>query len=206
MIMRTFSVLFVAASLASLTACGGGHPASPAQPGSASSSSSLITNAIDHALDKASASIAHQDITISSHDANVPDAKITPQGDFLIAGKSVPLTTAQRKEVLAYRQQVMQIVQQGMEVAKQGAAVGMDAASTAIAGALTGQSDKQIQKQVEAQTSGIRQAAVKICDRLPAMMAGQQKLAVDLPAFKPYADMTQADIDECRDNALHGND
>jgi len=205
MIMRTFSVLFVAASLASLTACGGGHPASPVQPGSASSSSSLITDAIDHALDKASASIAHRDITISSHDENVPDARITPKGDFLIAGKPVPLTPAQREEVLAYRQQVMQVVQQGMEVGKQGAALGMNAASTAIAGVLSGQPEQQIRKRVRAQTSGIRRAAVKICNRLPAMMASQQKLAADLPAFKPYADMTQADIDQCRDNALNDN-
>ena len=32
------------------------------------------------------------------------------------------------------------------------------------------------------------------------MMATQQKLAASLPAFKPYATMTQEDIDDCADD------
>lgn len=206
MLKRNLCTLFIAASMFSLTACGGGHAGSSAQPASASSSSSLVSNAIDHAMDKASAAIASHNITISSDDDNAPKAEITPQGDFLIAGKPVPLTPDQRKEVLAYRQQVVEIARQGIAVGKQGAKLGINAAGAAIAGALSGESEQEINERVKAQTSGIRQAAAKICDRLPAMMAGQQKLAAALPAFKPYADMTQDDIDQCRDDALNDND
>ena len=32
---------------------------------------------------------------------------------------------------------------------------------------------------------------------LPALLSSQQALAASLPAFKPYARMTQSDIDDC---------
>lgn len=206
MIKRTLTTLLLATSIASLSACGGGHHESSTQAGQASSTASLISGAIDHALDKANTAIAHHDITISSDDDNAPKAEITPQGDLLIAGKSVSLTADQRKEVLAYRQLVVAVAQQGVNVGKQGAKLGIHAAGAAIAGALSGESDKEIDKRVKAKTAGIRQAAMKICDRMPAMMASQQKLAIDLPAFKPYADMTQDDIDKCRKDAMDEDD
>lgn len=206
MIKRNLGIIFIVASAASLAACGGGHHESSDQPGNASSSSSLVSGAIDHAMDKASAAIASHNITISSDDDNTPKAEITPQGDLLIAGKPVPLTADQRKEVLAYRQMIVGIAQQGIDVGKQGAKLGISAAGAAIAGVLSGKSEQEINERVKAQTSGIRQAAAKICDRMPAVMASQKKLAADLPAFKPYADMTQSDIDECRENALDEDD
>jgi hypothetical protein len=39
---------------------------------------------------------------------------------------------------------------------------------------------------------------MQICTQLPAMLATQQRLAASLPAFKPFANMTQEDIDDCR--------
>ncbi|MGH8184544.1 MAG: DUF2884 family protein [Rhodanobacteraceae bacterium] len=157
---------------------------------------------IDHALDKANVDLATKNITISNNDSE-PKAEITPQGDFLIEGKPVPLTPAQRTEMLAYRSQVIEVGRAGIAIGKQGATLGLNAASEAISGALSGQSGQQIRQHVEAQTSGIRQAAAKICDRLPAMMASQQKLAADVPAFKPYADLTPEKIADCRNHALH---
>ena len=44
---------------------------------------------------------------------------------------------------------------------------------------------------------------MKLCKQLPGMLASQQALAASLPAFKPYARMTQADIDDC---GKHGKD
>lgn len=185
MITRTVCVFFIAACLTSLSACSGSQSSSPAQPASTSSSSSLIAGAIDHALDEASAKIARHNITVSSDDDNLPEAEITPQGDFLIAGKPVPLTKSQRKQVLAYRHQMVEIAQQGIAVGKQGAELGLKVASTAIAGALSGQSDEQIRQRIEAKTSGIRQAATKICDRLPALMKSQQNWRPTCPPSGP---------------------
>jgi hypothetical protein len=38
---------------------------------------------------------------------------------------------------------------------------------------------------------------MQICRQLPAMRDTQQQLAASLPAFKPYATLDQADIDDC---------
>lgn len=200
MIMRKLSILCLASTAAVLGACSSGNaPASPASTSAnASSTPSLIGNVIDSALDKASTELTTKNITVSNDDNGAPKAEITPQGDFLIGGKPVPLTPAQRTRVLAYRQQIIGIGRQGIVIGKQGATLGMRAAGTALAGVLSGESDQKIQQSVKAQTAGIQQAAIKICDRLPALMTSQQKLAADVPAFKPYATMTQKDIDDCR--------
>jgi hypothetical protein len=209
MIIRKLSVLCAASSLAVLTACSTGQPTSSTQVSSAASSSnSFVENAIDRAMDKASTELASKNITISNNDDSAPHAEITPQGGFLIAGKPVSLTPAQRKEMLAYRGQVIEIARAGIAIGRQGASLGVNAAREAIAGVFSGESDQQVRQRVEARTSGIRQAAAKICDRLPALRESQQKLAADVPAFKPYANLTPEKIDECRKDALHddGND
>ncbi len=207
MIMRKLSPFCIAAVLSLLSACSAGQPASSASAVStASSSHTPIGAVIDHAMDTASAKLANGNITVSNNDDNAPKAEITPQGDFLIAGKPVPLTSAQREDMLAYRAQLLQIAEQGIAIGKEGAKLGVNAASEAIAGVFSGESEQQVRQRVEAQASGIRQAAVKICDRLPAVMTSQQKLAGEVPAFKPYADMTQKDIDNCRKDALKDDD
>jgi hypothetical protein len=206
MIMRKLSPFCIAASLSLLSACSAGRSTSSAQASTAASSNSPIAAVIEHAMDKASAKLATGNISVSNSDDSAPHAEITPQGDFLVAGKSVPLTPAQRDEMLAYRAQLVQIAQQGIAIGKQGAKLGVNAAGAAIAGVFSGESEQQVRQRVEAQASGIRQAAAKICDRLPALMASQQKLAGDVPAFKPYADMTQKDIDDCHKDALKDDD
>lgn len=165
----------------------------------------MIGSAINRAMDKAGTELATRNITISNDD-NEPKAEITPQGDFLIADKAVQLTSAQRTEVLAYRGQLIEIGREGIAIGRQGATLGVNAASEAIAGAFSGQSEQQIRQRVEAKASGIRQAAAKICDQLPPLMASQQKLAAEIPAFKPYATMTQKDISDCRTDALNDHD
>ena len=197
--------LLCAASAALLAGCSSAQaPAAQASAGAASSPS-LISDVVDHALDRANEKLQTGDITLSErNDAhNYPEAKITPQGDLLIGGKAVALTSAQRTEVLTYRQQLLQVAEAGMAIGKQGAALGVHATSVALAAVFSGQSEQQVRQQVEAQASAIRAAAVKICDRLPALMASQQKLAADVPVFQPYASLEQKDIDECRRHAVH---
>lgn len=220
MIMRKLSMLCIVSAAVVLSACGSDNaPASPASsPASASSTTSLVTSVVDHALDRAETKLRNENITISDNDgivvlsgsnsddnhvSRLPRAQITPQGDLLIGDKPVALTPAQRAMVLDYRHQLIQIGTQGIALGRQGAALGMNAAREAIAGAFSGEPEQEIRQRVEAKASGIREAAAKLCDRMPALMASQQKLAAALPAFKPYATLTSAKIDDCRKDALH---
>src|SRR6185312_11069733 len=212
--------LCVASTAAMLAACGSGDaPASTASvSASASSTPSMIGSVIDHSLDRAETKLRTQNITISGNDGivvlsdtspddnrapSLPKAQITPEGDLLISDKPVALTPAQREMLLDYRQQLIEIGAQGIAIGKQGAALGMNAAREAIAGAFSGKPEQEIRQRVEAKASGIREAAAKLCDRMPTLMETQQKLAAALPEFKPYAELTPVKIDECRKDALH---
>lgn len=210
MTMRKFSLLCVASAAAVLAACSSAQAPTAQTSAAANASSTLaqIDNVIDHALDHADEKLRTRNIELSQRDDahNYPDAKISPQGDLLIGGKAVALTPAQRADVLAYRQQLVQVAEAGMAIGRQGAALGVRATQAALAAVFSGQSEQQVRQQAEAQASGIRQGALKICDRLPALLASQQKLASEVPAFQPYASMTQNDIDECREHALHDDD
>ncbi|HEY1139668.1 MAG TPA: DUF2884 family protein, partial [Lysobacter sp.] len=148
----------------------------------------------------------HHGVSVFSDDENDkrPKAEITPKGDLLIDGKTVAITAQQRAMLLEYRAHIIGVAESGMEIGVQGADLAAKAMGEAFKGIFSGKSDKDIEKSVDAQAEGIKQAAAKLCGRLPAMMASQQQLAASLPEFKPYATMTQEDIDECmKENDKH---
>ena len=160
----------------------------------------------DNELDAASRKLATENTMLTSKGENVPDAAITRGGDFLIDGKSVALTPQQRKKVLAYRAQYIEIAQQGIAIGHEGVEAGRRAVVPMVFAALFGASDDAIDASMNKRLAGVRDATARLCDRLPALMATQQRLAADLPAFEPYATLTPKKIDECRDDALKDTD
>ncbi|MDE2406472.1 MAG: DUF2884 family protein [Xanthomonadaceae bacterium] len=135
---------------------------------------------------------------ISKHTGKLPKAEISPNGDLLIEGKPVAIDAGQRRQLLAYREQIIGIAEAGMDIGSQGA----DIAGTAlqgVAGAIFGgeKGQKDFEARMEAEGKKVEAEAMKLCTRLPAMLASQQALATSLPAFQPYATMTQTEIDNC---------
>ncbi len=157
----------------------------------------------DSDLDTASRQIATGNVTLTTDGSDAPKAAITPQGDFLVAGKPVDITSQQRQEVLAYRAQYIEIAQQGIAIGHQGVDVGRHAMAPMILASLFGASDKTIDASMDKRLAGVRDVTAKLCDRMPALMAAQQQLAADFPAFEPYTTLTQKKIDDCREDALH---
>ncbi len=200
--MQAFRPLVLAVLLGclpALGACSSDH----------STSDSIVSNvnaSVTQALDEAQTKLRSEPITVSHNDPNLPKAEITPKGDFVVGGKTIALTSAQRSAVLEYREKMIDVASAGIAVGKQGAAIGVAAAGAALAAVMSGKSDQEVEASVKAQTMEIRQAAAKICDRLPEMMVEQKKLAAILPAFRPYATMTQEDISDCRKDALDDSD
>lgn len=201
------SHLFAFALLLPLAAC---SQSEPADPGTTSGSSAAtpepyLAQKIHEGMNKARQELATRDIDINNvhvgHDDDrrdkLPKAVITPQGDLLIAGRKVDATPAQRALLLDYRQQIIGIAEAGMDIGERGASLGMGAAKQAIVGALSGKDDKQIEAAIHPQAEQIKAAAMALCKRLPRLRASQQQLATDLPAFRPYATMTQKDVDDC---------
>jgi hypothetical protein len=129
---------------------------------------------------------------------NVPPAEITPQGDLLVDGKPVEVDARQRGQLLAYREQVIAIALSGIDIGERGAEAALDMMDRSwvslVFGALTGSLERRVERMVKQQ---IQPAVMAICAGLPDVMASQQRLASILPAFQPYANLEQADVDNC---------
>lgn len=125
-----------------------------------------------------------------------PSAAITPQGDLLVAGKPVAVTASQRALLLGYRRQIIAIAETGMAMGVEGADLAGKAVLEAVRGVIQG-NPGAAGKKIEAEGQKLADTAKQICRELPALRATQQALVTSLPAFKPYATMTQADIDDC---------
>ncbi len=153
-----------------------------------------IGKTVQEATDKARKELAQGNISISG--SNSAKAEITPQGELLIDGTTVPTDANQRKLLLDYRRQVEALAGAGMNIGVAGANLGVKAAGEALKGIFSGDT-QGIEERVNAESSKIEAEAKRLCTLLPEMMARQQALAAALPAFKPYATMDQSDIDDC---------
>jgi hypothetical protein len=131
----------------------------------------------------------------SEHDGR-QKAEITPGGDLLIEGKAVDITPAQRALLLQYRQRIIAIAEAGMAVGVKGADLAGKALAETFSGLMHGDADAA-GKRIEAEGEKLKADAHRICAQLPGMLQTQQQLAASLPAFKPYATMTQEDVDDC---------
>jgi hypothetical protein len=199
-----------------LAACGktdhaGSQPASSATTAQAAADkapASWVARRVDNAMQKARQELATKNIDVDTvhigsslrSGGTTSKAQITPQGELLIDGKQVAATPEQHQMLLDYRQQIIGIAEAGMEIGTQGADLGMHAASAALSGVFSGKSDKEIEAAIKPQTDRIQAAALELCKRLPDLRAAQQQLATAMPAFKPYATMTQEDVQDCDKN------
>lgn len=174
-----------------------------------SANHSFIADKVSDAMEKAKRKLEEKDINVSSvhvgdhglddqhRGEDLPEAVITPQGELEIAGEKVDATPQQHAMLLNYRQQIIDIAEAGMDIGTSGATLGIKAAESALAGVLSGKSEEQIKADIKPQTASIKTAAKALCERLPALRDTQQKLAAAMPRFRPYATMTQDDIDDC---------
>lgn len=162
---------------------------------------------VDKAMQEARRELATENISINDGinigdrhgdrpSTNLPKAEITPAGDLLVASAPVQIDARQRALLLKYRGHVIAIAEAGMDLGVRGADLGMQAAADAIGSIFSGDTDG-VEKRVEAEAANLEASALKLCAQLAPMLATQRELAAILPAFAPYATMTQEDVDKC---------
>jgi hypothetical protein len=190
--MNTLRTILCAAVIASLAACQARTPEPAAGSPASNGSQSTIARTISDAARK----IDNENITIRSDDGTARKAEITPKGDLIIDGKPVTLDESQRRLLLDYRARVSDIAQAGAAVGAAGAELAGRAVTEAIGSIFNGNPD-EVGKRVEAQADGIKQAARKLCDRVPALREAHRKVVAAIPEFAPFAEMNQDDSDKC---------
>ena len=214
--LRSSTLALALAALPLATACSRGTPPADA-PGAAADTGSARTaigKVVEREIARARDEMAKGNVTIGGDGIGIsvnghryggddddtrPHAQISPAGDLLVDGKAVDVTPAQRAMLLEYRGQILGIAEAGMAIGAKGADLAGDAIGEAIGSIFSGDTEKMEQR-VEARAEQLKQEAMVLCGRLPAMLATQRKLSDSLPAFKPYATMTQDDVDDCADD------
>lgn len=208
--LRILAPALLAAGM--LAACNNAPPPPPAPnaPDAPGAPQTALGRTVEKAMAEARQKLASENISLNrkdggmhigrhgvgSDDPNLPRAEITPQGDFLLDGKTIAIDDAQRKLLLDYRGHVIEIASIGMSLGTKGADLGMRAAGEAMKGIFTGNTE-QIGKNIEAEAEKLKAEAQGICRQLTPLLAAQDALAASLPEFKPYARMEQSDIDDC---------
>ena len=144
---------------------------------------SVSTSSVDVAL--------NGDVVI--HVPFKPAARVTPAGELAIDGKSVAVTPAQRSALAQYDRQFTAIRQAGRAIGKAGQRMSASidhetahAGSAAVIGA------------VHRDVAGFSTSLAGLCDQVAALVALQDSIAATLPAFRPYAVLTQDKVRACR--------
>ncbi|WP_167285076.1 DUF2884 family protein [Marilutibacter alkalisoli] len=190
-----------------LGACGQKHD--DAQPTAEAEKKSFLSKAISSAATKASGEVRkklrEEDIELGSKDRNAPKAKITPQGDLVIDGRTIDIDDTQRAMLLEYRDQIATVAEAGAEVGLIAAEAAGDAVGAAIKGIFSGNSD-DVEKKIEADVEArIKEPLQRLCGTLPPLLETQQALAESIPEFAPYRKMDQSDIDDCmKEDGMRG--
>ncbi len=197
---------FVSLTLATALMGCSPSPQSSATPAPGNTAQTAIGQAAQNAIAEARTKLETENIKLGQGNgihinggktpSNLPLAEITPKGDFIVDGKNIAVDANQRALLLDYRKHVIDIASLGMTIGAKGADLAGTAVNEALASIFTGKTD-QVEKRVNAQAETLKADAQQICASLPAMRVTQDKLAAALPAFKPYATMTQDEIDNC---------
>lgn|GEM_PF-428589 len=217
---RQLAPLLVLAALPLIGACqrheantSAAAPAAAATTAAAAAPQTVLGKTVDSALRKARDELEKGNIDISRGvDVQMGEhgekhfaigaghgdgkAEITPAGDLLLQGKPATITPAQRALLLQYRQQIISVAETGMAIGVKGADLAGKALAETFSGLMHGDAD-QAGKRIEAEGKKLEADAYQICTQLPGLMQTQQQLAAALPDFKPYATMTQKDVDDC---------
>lgn len=116
-----------------------------------------------------------------------PGAKIAADGGFTIDGKAVATTSTERELLARYNRSVRDVRETGLAMGKAG--IGMAAKSiVAEATSSPGQADKA----AEAASGRMSRLNLDLCRHTAAIKAAQDRLAMQLAAFKPYASIVGA--------------
>lgn len=134
---------------------------------------------------------------IQLHADGHPVAIITADGQLLIGGKPVALSSLQQSYVLTYRSRLKDVAKQGIETGKQGVKLGASAVSEVLSGVFSGQPER-INDNIHAQSERVQQAASEICDLVATLRIAQDELASHVPEFAPYVDINERVIADCR--------
>lgn len=149
-------------------------------------------------LNRGSIQLGSNQVTIHTHTA--PSAVISANGDFKVGKQAVVISAASRELLKNYYRNALNMRTDAIATGKAGIAVGEQAAKSVLTRLSSGHPG-EIQQDIDAKTTLVKAAAVKICQDLRDIKNNQDQLADALTAFKPYSHIVDdSDISDCEKN------
>ena len=115
-----------------------------------------------------------------------PDARIAPDGDLQIDGKTISLTPAQRELLKRYYGEVAGVRDDGIAIGKAGAALGVNAVSNAVESLLSNDHKKN-DADMQANSKKVEVAAQRLCNDIIHVKSTQGEISARLPLLADYA-------------------
>lgn len=144
----------------------------------------------------------HSSIDFEANDLVITDsaddeARISPAGDLSIAGKPVTVTADQRKLLQQYYGGMRDIEHRGLAIGERALDMVGGMLGTLLSGVLSGDEDKDIDRKMREQADPLKDEARALCKDVKDEHALQDKIAGEIPAFKPYAVMDTGSGHDC---------
>ncbi|MGA9855820.1 MAG: hypothetical protein WBR29_11140 [Gammaproteobacteria bacterium] len=124
-------------------------------------------------------------------------AVITQQGALTIEDKSVAVSPQAKDNLSQFVETTQQIREQGMEVARRAGSFAAGILSDVFGGLLSGQSDKDIERNANQSAAEFKKSVLPICMSVQKLKHLQDAIVADVPAFKPYAVIEDQDSNDC---------
>jgi len=140
-------------------------------------------------------------VTIQADGAQ--DATVSADGGLRIGSRNIAVDNSQRQLLRRYYATADGIGQQGFAVGKAGAHMAGGTIGDVFKNLFTGHPDR-IDADVHQRTDRLLAKVSVICDGLHSLQVTQDDLAASLAAFRPYAKLHAADVQDCRDGVAKG--
>ena len=123
------------------------------------------------------------------------EARITPAGDLFVDGRRVRVGERDQRDLVRYNEGMRHLEELAVDIGLQGAGLAVSALGEAFAAALTGD-EQRAERRIEARAGELEADALELCDELRRLERIQDRLATNVPAFRPFA-VVEVDADDC---------
>ena len=144
----------------------------------------------------------HSNIGFESSDlvitnADDDEARITLAGDLVIAGKTVAINASQRKLLQQYYGGMRDIEHRGLAIGEHALDMVGGMLGTLLTAVLSGDEDKDLDRKMHDKAAPLKDEARALCKDVKDERTLQDKIAGEIPAFRPYAVMDKDSDHDC---------
>ena len=125
-----------------------------------------------------------------------PEAEISTAGDLRIDGRAVALRAEDRRLLARYNRGFRDVRDEAIDLGFDGVDIGISAVAAAVVAVATGDHD-YVEKKVQPDANRMKEKARQLCNEVRELRRLQDRIAIQVPSFRPYAVMDGDTANDC---------